>query len=86
MEFILLALLLFLIILFIVWTIHVDKNIEELNNKLDSIVTNMYKKESEEYEPSSQMIAEGDCNGICKECEEKQLCWQYRLNGDNKHE
>lgn len=86
MEFILFALLLFLIIIFIAWTVYIDKNIEILSQKLDYISTNMYKKEieKEEYEPSPQMIVEGDCEGDCKNCEGKSLCWQNRLNGDNK--
>lgn len=31
--------------------------------------------EGKSYKPSAQMIAEGDCDGNCIQCEGKEICW-----------
>lgn len=28
------------------------------------------------YAPTAQMIAEADCNGICKTCDGRSVCWR----------
>lgn len=32
--------------------------------------------QSESYYPTAQMIAEADCNGVCKNCEGRAVCWK----------
>lgn len=39
---------------------------------------NKEQAEAEDYIATPQMIAEGDCNGFCKDCEGKDVCWKKR--------
>lgn len=88
MEFLLVAINIFFIILFIAWAINTDKNLKILDDKIDLLLSNIEKRENSGeqklLEPSDQMIAENGCDGDCKKCAGKNLCWQNRLNGDNK--
>lgn len=69
-----------------IWSYKVDKKQEEIDKHIEELecLIRHLNDEQKLPKPSGQMIAESGCDGDCKKCAGKNLCWQNRLNGDNK--
>lgn len=50
--------------------------IDQFNSKDEETHKEVSQFIKKEYRPTTQMMAEGDCNGICKDCEGRKDCWK----------